>query len=97
MRLALIDRKNAAVGKLIVENVDLAVLTDSLRLRFAAAPPIGYLNGRTVLRDAVTRELECSELEAEDIVDTLIAQGFLRYGGDPQSEIDDDRSWALGS
>ncbi|HXX68112.1 MAG TPA: hypothetical protein VEK07_13060 [Polyangiaceae bacterium] len=88
---------NGPVGKLVVENVDLAVLTDSLRLRFVGAAPVGYLNGRTVLRDAVTCELECSELEAEDIVDTLIAQGFLRYGGDPQSEIDDDRSWSLGS
>lgn len=85
------------MGKLIVENVDLAELTESLRNRFSGAPPVGYLSGRTVLRDAVASQLECSELEAEDIVDTLVARGFIRYGGDPQADVDDDRGWSLGS
>jgi hypothetical protein len=83
------------VGTLIIENVDLAELTASLRSRFAGAAPTGYLNGRTVLRDAVSSELECSDLEAEDIVDTLIARGFIRYGGNPESDLDDDRGWSL--
>lgn len=83
------------VSSLVVESVDLADLTERLRHRFEAAPPIGYLNGRTVIRDAVASELDCSELEAENIVDTLIAQGFVRYGGDPTFEIDDGRRWSL--
>jgi hypothetical protein len=83
------------MGALAVESVDLATLTDSLRRRFAPARPIGFLEGRTALRDAVAEELECSDLEAEDIVDTLVANGFIRYEGDPQAELDDGRPWSL--
>jgi hypothetical protein len=85
------------VSSLVVEDVDLADLTERLRHRFEAAAPIGYLNGRTALRDAVASELDCSELEAENIVDTLIAQGFVRYGGDPRFELGDDRRWSLAT
>jgi hypothetical protein len=37
----------------------------------------GSLAGRTAFRDAVVEVLRCSELEAELIVDTLVARGFL--------------------
>ncbi len=79
-----------------IEEVDLAELTESLRRRFAGAAPIGYLDGRTALRDAVAAELGCSELEAEDIVDTLVARGFVRYEGDPRAALDEGRAWSLG-
>ncbi len=82
--------------RLVLEEVDLAELTACLRTRFAGAAPAGYLVGRTALRDAVTDELECSELEAEEIVDTLVARGFVRYQGDPAAAIDDERGWSLG-
>ena len=39
----------------------------------------GQLEGKTVLRNAVVALLNCSELEAENIVDTLAARGFARY------------------
>jgi|HubBroStandDraft_2_1064218.scaffolds.fasta_scaffold546441_2 hypothetical protein len=86
---------NANMGALAVEDVDLATLTESLRSRFARARPVGFLEGRTALRDATAEALDCSDLEAEDIVDTLIAQGFVRYEGDPQVEVDDARPWSL--
>lgn len=79
-----------------LEDLDLAELTRSLRERFAAAPPAGYLVGRTAMRDAVTDELHCSELVAEEIVDTLVARGFARYQGDPTAEVDEPRGWSLG-
>ena len=79
-----------------LEDLDLAELTCSLRERLAGSPPAGYLVGRTALRDAVTDELQCSELLAEEIVDTLVARGFARYQGDPTAEVDDLRGWCLG-
>ncbi len=84
------------VSHITVEDVDLAQLTGALRSRLAGSPPAGYLVGRTALRDAVTDELHCSELEAEEIVDTLVSRGFVRYQGDPAAEIDDERGWSLG-
>jgi hypothetical protein len=81
--------------RLAVEEVDLAELTGALRARFAGSAPSGYLDGRTALRDAVTEELGCSELEAEEIVDTLVARGFAHYEGDPSAAMDDGRGWSL--
>jgi hypothetical protein len=82
--------------RIALEDVDLAELTASLRNRFAGAAPLGYHDGRTALRDAVAEGLECSELEAEEIVDTLVARGFVRYEGDPGSAWDEGRGWSLG-
>jgi len=62
---------------------------------FGPAAPVGYLPGRTALRDAVVDHLECSQLQAEEVVDTMIVQGFLRYEGAPASEIDDLRPWSV--
>jgi hypothetical protein len=78
-----------------VEDVDLAEVTALLRARFAGAAPAGYLDGRTALRDAVALELDCSVLEAEEIVDTLVSRGFVRYEGDPSAAVDDGRGWSL--
>jgi hypothetical protein len=83
--------------RLSIEDVDLAELTALIRARFAGAAPVGYLVGRTALRDAVAEQLECSTLEAEEIVDTLVARGFLRYEGDPSAALDDGRGWSLGA
>jgi hypothetical protein len=47
------------------------------------------------VRDVVVSELDCSTLAAEEIVDTLVAQGFLRYEGDPIAALDDERSWSF--
>jgi hypothetical protein len=96
LRAGLSGAKGTGV-RFSVEDVDLAELTASLRARFAGAPPAGYLDGRTVLRDAVVEQLECSTLEAEEIVDTLVARGFVRYQGDPAAALDDGRGWSLGA
>lgn len=79
-----------------LEDLDLEELTRSLRERLAGSPPAGYLVGRTALRDAVTDELHCSELMAEEIVDTLVSRGFVRYEGNPAAAGDDRRGWSLG-
>jgi len=82
--------------RLSLEEVDLAEVTAALRRRFSGAAPAGYLDGRTALRDAVVDELRCSELEAEELVDTLVARGFIRYEGDPSAPLEDGRPWSLG-
>ena len=71
------------------EDVDLAVLAEYLAGLIASAPAAGYVEGKTTLRGLVLAELRCSELEAEQVVDTMVAQGFLRYSGDPQGPSDD--------
>jgi hypothetical protein len=77
------------------ESIDLGRVTSELTRVFAGKPPIGYLLGKTALRDAVTRFLACSQLEAEQIVDTMISRGLLEYEGQPASEIDDLHPWAI--
>lgn len=72
--------------KLRAEDVDLAELAEGLSDVVAANPPEGYLEGRTVLRDLVEAKLRCSDLEAEELVDTLESCGFLRFTGDPEAE-----------
>jgi hypothetical protein len=88
--------RNPSRVRLSIEEIDLAELTASLRARFAGAAPVGYLDGRTALRDAVGDALGCSALEAEEIVDTLVARGFVRYQGDPAAAVDNERGWSLG-
>ena len=75
------------------EGVDLACIAGELNRVYAGAPPSGYLLGRTAMRDAVVRFLECSQLQAEEIIDTMIARGLLVYQGSPSEQVDDLRSW----
>lgn len=66
-----------------VEEIDLAALAAALEVVFSAGIVIGYVQGRTAIRDAVVAHLSCSELEAEMLVDTMVSRGFLRFQGDP--------------
>jgi hypothetical protein len=75
------------------EAIDLAGVARELGVVFAGKPPVGYLLGRTALRDAVARFLVCSQLQAEQIVDTMIGRGFLKYEGSSSQEVDDLRVW----
>ncbi len=62
-----------------VEDVDLCSLAMLLERSFGAELDEGYLDGRTTLRDAVASALGCSSLEAEELVDTLEARGYVRF------------------
>jgi hypothetical protein len=77
------------------EDIDLAALGGELRRLFGNDPPRGYLPGRTALRDATARLLGCSDLQAEEIVDTMVARGFLRYEGASAEEVDDLGPWSV--
>jgi hypothetical protein len=75
--------------KLRLEEIDLAETTEQLASRVSLRSLVGFLEGKTRVRDALIELLQCSELEAENIVDTLIAQGYMRFGGDPLAVVDD--------
>ena len=62
--------------ELELEQIDLATVTRQLRRRCGEVV-VGFVEGRTVLRDALVDQLDCSQLEAEDLVETLIARGFV--------------------
>jgi hypothetical protein len=64
---------------LTIEDVDLLAVAMHLRDRFGNTLDQGYLDGRTLLRDAVADHLRCSSYEAEKLVDTMEAQGYLIF------------------
>lgn len=69
--------------KLDVEAVDLAKLAQVVRRR-CEGPLIGSITGRSIVRDIVADHLDCSMLEAEEIVDTMVARGFARLERDSE-------------
>ncbi len=80
----------------VLDEVDLAALTQMLRHQFADGPLVGYLEGRTALRDAVVQQLGCSMSDAEELVDTLEAQGYVHFEGDPTQPESGGEEWTLG-
>lgn len=74
------------------ERVDLAALVAHLRHELPEAPR-GAISGRTVMRDVVAKHLGCSALEAEKLVDTLVARGFARL----ERAADDSEHWLFGN
>jgi hypothetical protein len=79
------------------ESVDLAKTARELGRLFAHSPPRGYLLGKTTMRDAVARMLQCSQLEAEQVVDTMVARGFLCYEGASTTRPDELDPWRIES
>lgn len=59
------------------EGVDLARLATQLRDSIGAVVD-GDIVALTVLRDEVVRRLDCSQLEAETLVDTMVQRGFVK-------------------
>ncbi len=79
-----------------LDDVDLADLAQRIRGHIPAGePPVGYLRGRSYFRDVITHELGCSDLEAEELVDTLEMNGFLRFEGDPSERSRAESRWAV--
>lgn len=68
-----------ATGALDPEAIDLADLTRMLADEVPVGARVESLAGRTAFRDATLDALGCSALEAEHLVDTLIARGFLVF------------------
>lgn len=78
-----------------VEEIDLAALGDLLQRIFDGCPPKGFVRGRTTLRDAVADRLKCSEVEAEQLVETMIGYGLLRFEGEPTDASGNAAFWVI--
>ena len=76
------------------EQIDLRDLVLRLEARLGSHP-LGYLRGKAAFRDAVAELVGCSLMEAEDLVDTLEAQGYVRYVGDAAAPSDAEGGWAV--
>lgn len=69
---------------MISEGVDLKALAEELRDKLRHSPPQGYLRGKSLMRDVLVQEHRFSELEAEELVDTMEMNGYLHFLGNPR-------------
>jgi hypothetical protein len=67
------------IVQLSVEQLDLSQLAAALRLRYGRHLFSSYLHGKTLMRDALEDLLLCSDSMAEELVETLELQGYLRF------------------
>ena len=81
---------------MIPEDLDLCRLAEELREKLQRYPPHGYLRGKSLMRDVLVQEHRFSQLEAEELVDTMEAQGYLHFLGDPAERSHaDDTVWEI--
>jgi hypothetical protein len=79
-----------------VNDIDLEELARTIRrLIPPGEPPVGYLRGRSYFRDLIAQELRCSEMEAEELVDTLEMNRYLHFEGDPSERSVADSRWEI--
>ncbi|HMA94305.1 MAG TPA: hypothetical protein VKP30_16550 [Polyangiaceae bacterium] len=76
-----------------LDSIDLKAVSNRLAHEVSGSLMEGYLEGKTAFRDQLVVALECSELEAEQLVDTLIAQGFLYF----ERALDGTGEWQVRS
>ncbi|MBX5480957.1 MAG: hypothetical protein IRZ16_03780 [Myxococcaceae bacterium] len=82
---------------MISEDLDLKQLAEELRTQLLHDPPHGYLRGRTLMRDILVHDHKFSELEAEELIDTMELNGFLHFLGDPAERSHaSDTTWEIG-
>jgi len=79
-----------------MEGIDLSEVAKMLRQHIPPGePPVGYLRGRSYFRDVLVHALRCSDMEAEDLVDTLEMNGYLHFEGDPSERSVADSRWEI--
>ena len=78
---------------MISDDLDLQELMTALRANLGPGEPVGYLRGKSLMRDILVHRKNFSEYEAEELVDTLEMRGFLRFLGDPTERSVADSHW----
>ncbi|WP_242396151.1 hypothetical protein [Anaeromyxobacter oryzisoli] len=79
-----------------LEDVDLSDLAARIQRHIPPTePPVGYLRGRSYFRDVIVHETGCSDLEAEELVDSLEMNGFLLFEGDPAERSRAESRWVV--
>jgi hypothetical protein len=80
---------------MIPEDLDLRKITRGLQDRLSPGEPVGYLRGKSLMRDLLVHDHGFSELEAEELVDTLESRGFLPFLGDPTERSHAESHWEI--
>lgn len=80
---------------MISEELDLQQLSLELKEKLSPGEPVGYLRGKSLMRDVLVHERGFSELEAEEVIDTLELQGYLHFLGDPAERSHADSHWEI--
>jgi hypothetical protein len=80
---------------MISEDLDLRQLTAELKHKLGPGEPVGYLRGKSLMRDMLVDMKGFSEYEAEELIDTLELRGFLRFLGDPTERSIADAHWEI--
>ncbi|MFL5321835.1 MAG: hypothetical protein ACJ790_19390 [Myxococcaceae bacterium] len=80
---------------MIPDDLDLKDLTEELQRMLAHHGPVGYLRGKSLMRDILVNHNGFSQLEAEELIDTLELQGFLHFLGNPSERSTADAGWDL--
>jgi hypothetical protein len=77
------------------EEVDLEWLSEAVANRVPPHQMQEFIEGKTAIRDGVAEELDCSMMVAEQVVETMISRGMLRFMGDPRKAADTHGTWRL--
>ena len=80
---------------MITDDLDLEELVEDLKRKLRPGDPVGYLRGKSLMRDVLVKERNFSELEAEELIDTLELRGFLTFLGDPTERSVADSHWDI--
>ncbi len=78
-----------------LDELDLRQLAAQLSERIPPGQPVGYLRGKSALRDLLEEQVGCSALEAEELVDTLESRGYLKFEGDPAARSQAYAHWSI--
>jgi len=85
----------ASLEWMIPEDLGLAELARDLQRALRHRGAEGYLRGKSLMRDLLVEEHRFSQLEAEDLVDTLETRGFLHFLGHPARRSAVDTGWEI--
>src|SRR5215217_732638 len=77
------------------EDIDLRQLTADLKDALGPGEPVGYLRGKSLMRDLLVDLKGFSQQESEELIDTLELQGYLRFLGDPSERSVADAQWDI--
>ena len=80
---------------MISDDLDLQQLTADLKAALGPGEPIGYLRGKSLMRNLLVELKGFSELEAEELIDTLELRGFLPFLGDRTERSIPDAPWEI--
>lgn len=78
---------------MIDEDADLGAITADIHDALRHHEPVGYLRGKALMRDVIVHRRGLSELEAEELIDTLELRGYLQFLGNPSERSEADSHW----